>query len=93
MYEGRGWDNKGSTVKGYNEDSISLGFIGSFKKQKPSDKQMNVTKLLLEEGVRLEKLDSDYRIVGANKLESSSTAASADALYASFENWPHWSDH
>ncbi|XP_075164268.1 peptidoglycan-recognition protein LC-like isoform X4 [Haematobia irritans] len=93
VYEGRGWNYRGSTIKGYNDDSISLAYIGSFKKQKPSDKQLKVTKLLLEEGVRLDKLSSDYRIVGANKLDPASTATSADALYESFKDWPHWSDH
>uniref|UniRef100_A0A1I8P2L1 Peptidoglycan recognition protein family domain-containing protein n=1 Tax=Stomoxys calcitrans TaxID=35570 RepID=A0A1I8P2L1_STOCA len=93
VYEGRGWDNRGSTIKGYNDDSISLAYIGSFKTTKPSDKQLKVTKLLLEEGVRLDKLSPDYRIVGANKLDPASTAASADGLYESFQNWPHWSEH
>ncbi|XP_061393455.1 peptidoglycan-recognition protein LC-like [Musca vetustissima] len=93
VYEGRGWDNRGSVIKGYNDDSISLAYIGSFKKQRPSDKQLNVTRLLLAEGVRLDKLTPNYRIVGANKLDPTSTATSADALYESFEDWPHWSDH
>ncbi|XP_073840289.1 peptidoglycan-recognition protein LC-like isoform X3 [Musca autumnalis] len=93
VYEGRGWDNRGSVIKGYNDDSISLAYIGSFKKQKPSGKQLNVTRLLLKEGVRLEKLSEDYRIVAANKLDPTSTATSADALYESFKDWPHWSDH
>ncbi|XP_005183249.1 peptidoglycan-recognition protein LC isoform X2 [Musca domestica] len=93
VYEGRGWDYRGSVIQGYNDDSISLAYIGSFKKQMPSEKQLNVTRLLLAEGVRLGKLSSDYRIVGANKLDPTSTATSADALYESFKDWPHWSDH
>uniref|UniRef100_T1PF65 N-acetylmuramoyl-L-alanine amidase n=1 Tax=Musca domestica TaxID=7370 RepID=T1PF65_MUSDO len=93
VYEGRGWNYRGSVIQGYNDDSISLAYIGSFKKQMPSEKQLNVTRLLLAEGVRLGKLSSDYRIVGANKLDPTSTATSADALYESFKDWPHWSDH
>ncbi|XP_065362615.1 peptidoglycan-recognition protein LC-like isoform X4 [Calliphora vicina] len=93
VYEGRGWDNRGSVIKGFNDDSISLAYIGSFKKQSPSYKQLNVTKLLLEDGVRKKKLSSNYKIVGANKLDPTSVATIADALYKSFENWPHWSDN
>ncbi|XP_037805224.1 peptidoglycan-recognition protein LC-like isoform X4 [Lucilia sericata] len=91
VYEGRGWNNKGSVIKGFNDDSISFAYIGSFKKMPPSYRQLNVTKLLLEEGVRLKKLSPDYEIVGANKLDPTSVITIADALYKSFENWPHWS--
>ncbi|XP_073836773.1 peptidoglycan-recognition protein LC-like isoform X3 [Musca autumnalis] len=93
VYEGRGWDNRGSFVNAYNDDSISVAYIGSFKKQKPSGKQLNVTRLLLAEGVRMDKLSEDYRIVGTNKLDATLTATSADALYESLKDWPHWSDH
>lgn len=92
VYEGRGWENKGSVLPGFNDDSISLAYIGSFKKKLPSYKQLNVTKLLLQEGVRLKKLSPDYKIVGAHSLDPTSVSTSADALYKSFENWPHWSD-
>ncbi|KAM7355387.1 peptidoglycan-recognition protein LC-like isoform 4-T5 [Cochliomyia hominivorax] len=93
VYEGRGWDFRGSVVKGFNDDSISFAYIGSFKKQPPNYKQLNVTKLLLEEGLRLNKLSSSYRVVGANKLDPTSVTTLADALYKSFQNWPHWSDN
>lgn len=92
MYEGRGWTNKGSVIKGFNDDSISFAYIGSFKRQPPSYKQLNVTQLLLQEGVRLKMLSPNYKIAGANKLDPTSVATIADALYKSFENWPHWSD-
>lgn len=78
-------------MKGFNDDSISFAYIGLFKKQPPSYKQLNVTKLLLADGVRLNKLSPNYKIVAANKLDPTSVATSADALYKSFENWPHWS--
>ncbi|XP_067644482.1 peptidoglycan-recognition protein LC isoform X3 [Eurosta solidaginis] len=92
VYEGRGWDVTGAHLRAFNANSISFAYIGTFKKQKPSDKQMNATKLLLEEGVRLGKLTSDYKIYGAYKLDPTSTDTKADELYKSFNNWPHWTD-
>ncbi|XP_004530826.1 peptidoglycan-recognition protein LC isoform X2 [Ceratitis capitata] len=92
VYEGRGWDVVGAHLRGYNSDSISFAYIGTFNKQKPSDKQMDVTKLLLDEGVRLGKLKNDYKIYGAYMLDPTSTDAKADQLYNSFKGWPHWSE-
>ncbi|XP_053956083.1 peptidoglycan-recognition protein LC-like isoform X3 [Anastrepha ludens] len=93
VYEGRGWDVTGAHLRGFNSDSISFAYIGTFKKQKPSEKQMDVTKLLLNEGVRLGKLSPDYKIYGAYMLDPTSTDAKADELYNSFKGWPHWSDN
>ncbi|XP_054736109.1 peptidoglycan-recognition protein LC-like [Anastrepha obliqua] len=93
VYEGRGWNVTGAHLRGFNSDSISFAYIGTFKKQKPSEKQMDATKLLLNEGVRLGELSPDYKIYGAYMLDPTSTDAKADELYNSFKGWPHWSDN
>ncbi|XP_049317723.1 peptidoglycan-recognition protein LC-like [Bactrocera dorsalis] len=93
VYEGRGWDAIGAHLRGFNSDSISFAYIGTFKKQKPSEKQMDVTKLLLAEGVRLGKLSQDYKIYGAYMLDPTSTDVQSDELYNSFKGWPHWSEY
>lgn len=48
VYVGRGWDLVGAHMTGYNSRSLSLAYIGSFQTQKPSDKQLSVTHLLLQ---------------------------------------------
>ncbi|XP_037948518.1 peptidoglycan-recognition protein LC-like [Teleopsis dalmanni] len=92
VYEGRGWDNVGAHLKGWNDRSISLAFIGTFKKVEPNEKQISVSKLLLEEGVRLGKLTEDYKIYGAQKIVPNAGITAADALYESFKSWPQWSE-
>ncbi|XP_037936739.1 peptidoglycan-recognition protein LC isoform X2 [Teleopsis dalmanni] len=92
VYEGRGWDNVGAHLKGWNDKSISLAFIGTFKKLEPNEKQMSVSKLLLEEGVRLGKLTEDYKIYGAQKIDPNAGIIAADKLYETFKNWPQWSE-
>ncbi|XP_041563848.1 peptidoglycan-recognition protein LC isoform X5 [Drosophila elegans] len=91
VYVGRGWDQVGAHMPGYNSKSLSLAYIGSFQTLKPSDKQLSVTRLLLAKGVKLGKLDPNYRLTAASKLEPSLTQYKADALYQSFGNWTHWS--
>ncbi|KAH8363863.1 hypothetical protein KR084_000141 [Drosophila pseudotakahashii] len=91
VYVGRGWDQVGAHMAGYNSKSLSLAYIGSFQTRKPSDKQLSVTRLLLERGVKLGKIAPNYRFTAASKLEPTLTQYKADALYQSFGNWTHWS--
>ncbi|XP_037718252.1 peptidoglycan-recognition protein LC isoform X8 [Drosophila subpulchrella] len=91
VYVGRGWDQVGAHMAGYNSKSLSFAYIGSFQTLKPSAKQLSVTRLLLERGVKLGKIDPNYRFTAASKLEPTLTQYKADALYQSFGNWTHWS--
>ncbi|XP_030373355.1 peptidoglycan-recognition protein LC isoform X4 [Scaptodrosophila lebanonensis] len=91
VYEGRGWDKVGAHMKGYNERSLSFAYIGSFQKIPPSPKQLNVTSLLIADGIRLGKIAPNYKLMGAITLEPTITEYKAEQLYKSFNNWPHWS--
>ncbi|XP_032590867.1 peptidoglycan-recognition protein LC isoform X4 [Drosophila grimshawi] len=90
VYVGRGWETVGAHMIGYNTRSLSLGYIGYFRHQQPSPKQLNVTRLLLEEGVKLGKIATNYILVGAGSLEPGQTEYNAEQLYQSFSNWTHW---
>ncbi|EDW93054.1 peptidoglycan-recognition protein LC isoform X4 [Drosophila yakuba] len=89
VYEGRGWDYVGAHTKGYNRGSIGISFIGTFTSRKPNERQLKACQLLLEEGVRLEKLTTNYRLYGHRQL--SATQSPGDELYKILKNWPHWS--
>ncbi|XP_041449141.1 peptidoglycan-recognition protein LC isoform X7 [Drosophila obscura] len=91
VYVGRGWDQVGAHMSGYNARSLSFAYIGSFQNQKPSAKQLSVTHLLLQRGLSLGKISPNYRLTGASKLEPSITDYKAEQLYQSFGNWTHWS--
>ncbi|XP_075164267.1 peptidoglycan-recognition protein LC-like isoform X3 [Haematobia irritans] len=88
VYVGRGWDDVGAVVKGFNYDSVGIAFIGTFVKDKPTEAQLNACRLLLEEGVRLKKLVPDYILNGARQL--SPTESPGEALYKIIRRWPHW---
>ncbi|KAL7732639.1 hypothetical protein ACLKA6_013568 [Drosophila palustris] len=90
VYVGRGWDIVGAHMHGYNTRSVSFAYIGTFQHQKPSSKQLNVTRLLLEDGVNHGKIAPDYKLFGASTLEPTLTEYNADRLYESFANWTHW---
>ncbi|XP_002069134.2 uncharacterized protein LOC6646515 [Drosophila willistoni] len=90
VYKGRGWDQVGAHMRGYNDRSLSLAYIGSFRKQKPSPKQLSVTRLLLENGVSLGKIAPNYRLTAAVNLEPTITDYKAEMLYESFANFTNW---
>ncbi|KAH8384474.1 hypothetical protein KR200_010005, partial [Drosophila serrata] len=89
VYEGRGWDYLGAHTKGYNHYSIGISFIGTFTKEKPEGLQLKACQLLMEEGVRLKKLDPDYKLFGHRQL--SDTKSPGKMLYKIIQKWPHWS--
>ncbi|XP_032575798.1 peptidoglycan-recognition protein LC isoform X6 [Drosophila sechellia] len=93
VYVGRGWDKMGAHMNNipYDSRSLSFAYIGSFKTIQPSAKQLSVTRLLLERGVKLGKIAPNYRFTASSKLMPSVTDFKADALYKSFANWTHWS--
>ncbi|KAH8418232.1 hypothetical protein KR222_006311 [Zaprionus bogoriensis] len=90
VYVGRGWDQVGAHIPGWNTRSVSFAYIGTFQHQKPSPKQLNVTRLLLEDGVSEGKISPNYKLVGASSLEPTITEYNAEMLYKSFANWTHW---
>lgn len=89
-YEGRGWNKVGAHTKGYNTRSICIAFIGTFNKVTPPMRQLNVTRLLLEEGVRLGKVDKDYKLYGHRQLAGFESPG--QTLYDIIKTWDHWTE-
>ncbi|PSN44924.1 hypothetical protein C0J52_15019 [Blattella germanica] len=70
VYEGRGWDSVGAFARGYNFQAIGIAFIGNFNKNLPSPEAIAVAKELIAEGVRLDKISKDYKLLGHRQLDS-----------------------
>jgi hypothetical protein len=88
VYEGRGWDKIGAHAKGYNKVSIGLNFIGTFIDVMPTAQQMRAAKLLFEEGVRLGKVQPNYRLIAHRQV--SSTESPGLKLFKELQTWPQW---
>lgn len=90
-YEGRGWNTEGAHTKGFNKRSICIAFIGTFISVLPPERQLQVALKLIEEGLRLGKLDPNYKLYGHRQLMG--TESPGLMLYEEIKtNWPHWSD-
>ncbi|CAH4038513.1 unnamed protein product [Pieris brassicae] len=95
VYEGRGWNIEGAHTFGYNRCSIGIGFIGDYRGEIEShasvtEAQLNRTRMLLEEGVRLGHLRKDFLVIGAKDLGP--TASPGSILNNAIKQWPNY-DH
>uniref|UniRef100_A0A2A4K187 Peptidoglycan-recognition protein n=1 Tax=Heliothis virescens TaxID=7102 RepID=A0A2A4K187_HELVI len=87
-YEGRGWDTLGIHATVANSHSIGICLIGDWRVELPPVEQLETTKALIEEGVRLGKISPNYKLIGHNQV--SATECPGDALTAEFSTWPHY---
>lgn len=90
VYEGRGWDKEGAHTRGYNKRSICIAFIGTFNKVIPTQRQIKAAQLLIEQGIKDNKLDPNYKLHGHRQLIPSESPGLA--LYEIIKKWPHWSE-
>lgn len=90
IYEGCGWNRQGAHTRGYNQKSICISFIGTFTKMRPPMRQLIAAEKLIEQGVELRKLGSDYRLLGHRQLIA--IESPGRELYKIIVKWPHWSE-
>lgn len=90
VYEGRGWDNQGAHTKGYNTDSICIAFIGTYSNDLPKNISINAAFELIDEGVKLKKLQENYKLYGARQLNG--LESPGEKFYSVIKTWPHWTD-
>ena len=89
VYEGRGWDARGSFAKSLNHLAIGIAVIGNFNSVLPSDRQIFALKYWIEEGVKLKKISPDYKILTHSQL--SDTTSPGTAFVKLIQTWPRWS--
>lgn len=88
IYVGRGWHIQGQHVNGYGAISVSIAFIGTFVNMEPPARQIEAAKRLMDEGVRLHRLQPDYHIYAHRQL--SPTESPGQKLFELMQNWPRF---
>lgn len=62
--------------------------IGTFVSEKPTEKQFNAVKALINEGVILNKIAKDYRLLAHSNV--SNTASPGLRIFEEISTWPHF---
>ncbi|XP_043861877.1 peptidoglycan-recognition protein LC [Drosophila santomea] len=88
IYVGRGWHIQGQHVKGYGAISVSIAFIGTFVNMEPPARQIEAAMRLMDEGVRLHRLQPDYHIYAHRQV--SPTESPGQKLCELMQNWPRF---
>ncbi|KAJ8976479.1 hypothetical protein NQ317_013700 [Molorchus minor] len=84
IYVGRGWD----VQPAQRNDMIDIAFMGSYTFDKPTSGMIDAAKLLLEDGVKNNKLTKDYKVVCHN--QTSTTLSPGINLIKEVRTWEHY---
>ncbi|XP_034254255.1 uncharacterized protein LOC117653026 [Thrips palmi] len=95
VYEGRGWDVVGDaldpTVRQWHREALGVAVIGTFTADLPSAEQRQQLYKFLRLGVKLGKIKTQYRLVGACQLAR--TPSPGLRFMHVLKNWYHWWDN
>ncbi|KAM5236167.1 peptidoglycan recognition protein 1 [Ctenodactylus gundi] len=89
IYEGRGWNTKGAhSGSTWNSRAIGISFMGNYMERVPPKRALRAAQNLLECGVALGALRSNYEIKGHRDVQQ--TLSPGDQLYQIIQTWPHY---
>uniref|UniRef100_A0A182W4M4 Peptidoglycan-recognition protein n=1 Tax=Anopheles minimus TaxID=112268 RepID=A0A182W4M4_9DIPT len=88
IYEGIGWHRTGAHLRGFNDKSIGVAFLGNFDQDRPTARSLELLARLLQCGIEMGELTDDYRLYGARQLQS--TNSPGKWLYAKLQTFDHW---
>ncbi|KAJ0173084.1 hypothetical protein K1T71_011260 [Dendrolimus kikuchii] len=88
VFEGRGWQAVGAHAVGYNTNSIGIVLIGDFVSNLPPARQLETVKQLIQVGVDLGYIRSDYRLIGHR--QATATECPGQALFTEISTWDHF---
>lgn len=85
VYVGRGWDYHGAHSQIYNQKSICIAFIGTFYENPPPERSLIAAQKLIEVGVNIGKIATDYRLYGHRQLIP--TISPGNKIYEIIQSW------
>lgn len=90
VYQGRGWNLEGEHTNSYNENSIAIAFVGCFTNHLPTESSLNAAKSLIQHGIDLSLIPSDYVLIGQSQclpIESP-----GKCLMEEIKSWTNWKE-
>jgi N-acetylmuramoyl-L-alanine amidase len=88
VYEGRGWDVTNMHGSFVTRCNVGISFTGNFVRDTPTNGQIEAAQELLQLGVKLGKIDENYKLVAMN--ETFNTLSPGVVLYTVISKWPHF---
>ncbi|EEC04446.1 peptidoglycan recognition protein, putative, partial [Ixodes scapularis] len=88
VLEGRGWNHVGAHTVGFNNKSVSLGFVGDYSRQVPNERMIMAAMQLIECGIRLKKISPGYTLHG--QTDANCRRCPGEAFHAFMESMPRF---
>lgn len=82
IYEGRGWYLQGASTDEYNDKSIQIAFIGTFRTANHDQTQLHACASLVSNGIKLGFIEKNFKFLIQKRLKAS----------IFFEEIPSWDD-
>lgn len=76
-------------LKGHNDDSLGIAFMGSFEDSPPSNDMLKTVLQLFDNSEVFKKVSEDYRINGQKDLRA--TRSPGEACMQIIRHWPRYS--
>lgn len=90
VYEARGWDVTNMHTGYVRYCNIGISLIGDFIQDLPTKFQINATLELINLGVKLGKINENYKLVPMNETGGGPTLSPGKKLYEIMQSWPHF---
>ncbi|CAN8031698.1 unnamed protein product, partial [Ixodes persulcatus] len=88
VFEGRGWDYVGAHTVGFNNKSVSLGFVGDYSDKVPNIEMLQAALRLIECGIKLVKISDGYTLHG--QRDANCRKCPGEVFYAFMKNMSHF---
>ncbi|KAM7289088.1 peptidoglycan-recognition protein SC2-like [Ixodes scapularis] len=88
VFVGRGWNKIGAHTVGFNNKSVSFGFVGDYSRQVPNDLMLQAAQNLIECGIKLGKIRATFSLHGQS--DANCRDCPGKAFHASMKRMPHF---
>lgn len=85
IFEGRGWERIGAHASGHNETTYGIALAIDGQQHEPTKDAIDSVRWLIEDGVRLGYIATDYTLQGHRDVGS--TTCPGDLVYAMLEDF------
>lgn len=86
VYVGTGWDFRNF----HKKTSIGIDFLGDYVFDKLTGDMIDALRLLIEQGLVLNKLSKDYILVGENQTNPQMYLSPGPNIFKLMKDWPHF---
>uniref|UniRef100_A0A0K8RFH8 Putative peptidoglycan recognition protein n=1 Tax=Ixodes ricinus TaxID=34613 RepID=A0A0K8RFH8_IXORI len=88
VFVGRGWEQTGAHTVGFNDKSVSYGFVGDYSSQVPDELMLQAARNLTECGIQMQKIRANYTLHG--QRDADCRECPGEAFYAFMQNMSHF---